>query len=116
MGTGELRRIHSRVAWMFLPVERSMTVSAPHLVAQRIFSTSSSMLDATALLPMLALIFTRKLRPMIIGSSSGWLMFAGMIARPAATSLRTNSGVISAGLGWGTLLNVVREYRGGWEL
>jgi len=28
---------------MFLPVERSMTVSAPHLVAQRIFSTSSSM-------------------------------------------------------------------------
>src|ERR1035437_3740701 len=67
MGTGELRRIHSRVAWMFLPVERSMTVSAPHLVAQRIFSTSSSMLDATALLPMLALTFTRKLRPMIIG-------------------------------------------------
>src|SRR5919198_1354081 len=29
MGTGELRRIHSRVSWMFLPVERSMTVSAP---------------------------------------------------------------------------------------
>ena len=48
-----------------------MTVSAPHLVAQRIFSTSSSMLEATALLPMLALIFTRKLRPMIIGSLSG---------------------------------------------
>ena len=40
---------------------------------------------------MLALIFTRKLRPMIIGSSSGWLMFAGMMARPRATSLRTNS-------------------------
>jgi len=71
MGTGELRRIHSRVAWMFLPVERSMTVSGAPLVAQRIFSTSSSMLDATAELPMLALIFTRKLRPMIIGSSSG---------------------------------------------
>ena len=32
---------------------------------------------------MLALIFTRKLRPMIIGSSSGWLMLAGMMARPA---------------------------------
>ena len=71
MGTGELRKIHSRVAWMFLPVLKSMTVSAPHLVAQRIFSTSSSMLDATALFPMLALIFTRKLRPMIIGSDSG---------------------------------------------
>ena len=32
---------------------------------------------------MLALIFTRKLRPMIIGSLSGWLMLAGMMARPA---------------------------------
>jgi len=71
MGTGEFRRIHSRVAWMFLPVERSITVSAPHFVAQRIFSTSSSIDDATALLPMFALIFTRKLRPMIIGSDSG---------------------------------------------
>ena len=27
--------IHSRVVWMFLPVERSMTVSAPQRVAQR---------------------------------------------------------------------------------
>ena len=40
---------------------------------------------------MLALIFTRKLRPMIIGSISGWLMLAGMIARPRATSSRTSS-------------------------
>src|SRR5258706_9941380 len=101
MGTGLLRRIHSRVAWMFLPVLRSMTVSAPHLVAQRIFSTSSAIDEATALLPMLALILTRKLRPMIIGSSSGWLMFAGMMARPAATSERTNSGGISVGKRWG---------------
>src|SRR5204862_3820107 len=103
MGTGELRRIHSRVAWMFLPVERSMTVSAPHLVAQRIFSTSSSMLDATALLPMLALIFTRKFRPMIIGSNSGWLILAGMMARPEATSERTNSAVIFFGILCGNL-------------
>src|SRR3954466_15682360 len=79
---------------MFLPVERSITVSAPHLVAQRIFSTSSSIEDATALLPILALIFTRKLRPMIIGSDSGWLMLEGIIARPLAPSARTNSGVI----------------------
>ena len=40
---------------------------------------------------MFALIFTRKLRPMIIGSSSRWLMFDGMIARPRATSSRTKS-------------------------
>src|SRR5438270_1782485 len=98
MGTGELRMIHSRVAWMFLPVDRSITVSAPHLVAQRIFLTSSSIDDATALLPMLALIFTRKLRPMIIGSDSGWLMLAGMMARPRATSARTNSGVMRSGM------------------
>src|SRR6266704_7198216 len=83
---------------MFLPVERSITVSAPHFVAQRIFSTSSSIDDATALLPILALIFTRKLRPMIIGSLSGWLMFAGIMARPRATSERTNSGVIWGGM------------------
>ncbi len=86
--------IHSRVAWMSLPVDRSMTVSAPQRVAQVILSTSSSMEEVTAELPMLALIFTRKLRPMIIGSVSGWLTFAGMMARPAATSSRTNSGGI----------------------
>ncbi len=74
-----------------------MTVSAPQRVAQVIFSTSSSMDEVTAELPMLALIFTRKLRPMIIGSVSGWLMLEGMIARPAATSSRTNSGVTSSG-------------------
>ena len=45
---------------------------------------------------MLALIFTRKLRPMIIGSVSGWLMLVGMIARPRATSSRTNSGVMTS--------------------
>ena len=55
---------------MFLPVDRSITVSAPQSVAQRSFSTSSSIDEETAELPMLALIFTRKLRPMIIGSSS----------------------------------------------
>ena len=36
---------------------------------------------------MLALILTRKLRPMIIGSLSGWLMLFGMMARPRAISL-----------------------------
>ena len=40
---------------------------------------------------MFALIFTRNRRPMIMGSDSGWLMLAGMMARPRATSLRTSS-------------------------
>src|ERR1700741_2772743 len=94
MGTGELRMIHSRVSWMFFPVERSITVSAPQRVAQRSFSTSSSMEDETAEFPMLALIFTLNARPMIIGSSSGWLMLAGMMARPRATSSRTKAGAL----------------------
>src|SRR6266498_3365477 len=98
MGTGELRIIHSRVAWIFLPVERSITVSEPHLIDQRIFSTSSSIEERTAELPMLALIFTRKLRPIIMGSLSGWLILAGIIARPRATSSRTNSGVTYRGI------------------
>jgi hypothetical protein len=76
---------------MSLPVERSITVSAPQSVAHCSFSTSSSIDDRTAELPMFALIFTRKLRPMIIGSSSRWLMFEGMMARQRATSARTNS-------------------------
>jgi hypothetical protein len=68
-----------------------MTVSAPHRVAQWSLSTSSAMELVTAELPMLALILTRKALPMIIGSDSGWLMLAGMIARPAASSERTSS-------------------------
>ena len=50
-----------------------MTVSAPHSVAHRSLSTSWTIDDETAELPMLALIFTRKLRPMIIGSSFGMI-------------------------------------------
>ena len=48
-----------------------MMVSPPQRVAHVIFSTSSSIEEETAELPMLALIFTRKRRPMIIGSDSG---------------------------------------------
>src|SRR5439155_11512586 len=98
IGTGELRMIHSRVSWMFLPVDRSITVSAPQRVAHVIFSTSSWIDEDTAELPMLALIFTRKLQPITLGSVSGWLMLFGMIARPRATSSRTNSGVMTAGI------------------
>src|ERR1043166_6442100 len=64
---------------MSLPVERSITVSAPQRGAQRSFSTSSSIELLTAELPMLALILTAKPRPMAIGSSSGGLMLGGVI-------------------------------------
>jgi hypothetical protein len=44
---------------MFLPVERSITVSAPQRVAQVIFSTSSWIDELTAELPIFALIFQK---------------------------------------------------------
>src|SRR5688572_16814230 len=80
---------------MFLPVDKSIIVSAPQRQAQTAFSTSSSIEELTALLPILALIFTKKFLPMIMGSLSGWLILLGIIALPAATSWRTNSGVIN---------------------
>ncbi|MNQ64381.1 hypothetical protein D3C85_788000 [compost metagenome] len=83
---------------MCLPVDRSITVSEPQRMPQVSLATSSSIEEPSAELPMLPLIFTRKLRPMIIGSSSTWLMLAGMMARPRAISSRTNSGVISFGM------------------
>src|SRR5712671_2198207 len=98
IGIGAFRRIHSRVVWMLRPVDRSITVSAPQRIAHTILSTSDATSDATALLPILALILTRKLRPIAIGSVSGWLMLLGMIARPLATSSRTNSGVTESGM------------------
>jgi len=90
--------IQPRMLWMFRPVDRSITVSPPQRIAQTSFSTSSATPEVTAELPMLALIFTRKLRPMMTGSSSGWLILAGMMARPRAISLRTNSGVMKVGI------------------
>src|SRR3546814_16657959 len=85
IGTGELRRIHSRVSWMLRPVERSITVSAPHRIDQTILSTSAAPSLATAELPILALILTRKWRPIAIGSDSGWLMLEGVMGRPRPT-------------------------------
>ncbi len=79
--------IHERMLWIFRPVERSITVSAPQRMAQTSFSTSSAAPEVTAELPIFALILTRKFRPIAIGSSSVWLMFAGMMARPRATFL-----------------------------
>src|SRR2546430_3103001 len=74
---------------MRLPVDRSITVSAPHRVAQRSFATSSSTVDVTAEVPMLAFTLTRNRLPIIIGSDSGWLTLTGSTARPAASSSTT---------------------------
>ena len=90
--------IHSRMLWMLVPVDRSITVSPPQRIDRTILSTSSSAVEVAAESPILALIFTRKFRPMIMGSVLGWLMLDGMMARPSAISLRTNSGVTNSGI------------------
>ena len=54
--------------------------------------------ELTAELPILALIFTRKFRPIAIGSDSGWFTLFGMMARPRAISSRTNSAVTTSGM------------------
>src|SRR3970040_1883918 len=71
IGTGEFLRIHSRVSWMFLPVERSITVSAPQRMAQMSFSTSSSIDDATPRVP--AGMLRHAAAPGAAGSISGQL-------------------------------------------
>jgi hypothetical protein len=48
---------------------------------------------------------------MIIGSDSGWLMFAGMIARPRATSSRTSSGVTPSRMAMYSISGVISPRR-----
>jgi hypothetical protein len=82
-----------RISGMSPPVERSITVSAPYFTEYRSFSSSPSTSDVVALLPILALILHVDAIPIAIGSSAAWLMLAGMIIRPRATSSRTVSAV-----------------------
>jgi hypothetical protein len=56
---------------MCLPVDRSITVSAPHRVAHRILAVSSATEEETAEVPMFAFTLTRKAFPITIGSLSG---------------------------------------------
>lgn len=57
-GMGEFLRIHSRVCLMCVPVDKSMSVSAPQSVDHCSFSTSASTLLTTSELPMLLFTFT----------------------------------------------------------
>ncbi len=68
MGTVLARTMASRVALRSPPVDRSITVSAPHFSAQRSFSTSSAVLELTGEAPMLAFTLVSEARPMHIGS------------------------------------------------
>ena len=92
IGTGEASMMALRMASMFPPVDRSITVSAPCLRQIASFPSSLSTWLVTALLPMFALTLHARAMPIPIGSRFGWLTFAGMISRPRATSPRTSSG------------------------
>ena len=72
------------------PVERSITVSAPYFTASCSFATSSSRSEALGEAPMLAFTLHLEAMPIAIGSRLGWLMLAGMIMRPRATSSITS--------------------------
>ena len=70
MGIGLLRIIHSQVAWIFFPVESPITVSAPHCVDQRIFSSLFLNTGGHCTVANIRVDFYKKFRPMIIGSGS----------------------------------------------
>ena len=83
------------------PVERSITVSAPYFTASSSFFSSSLTSLALGEAPMLAFTLHLEAMPMAIGSRPGWLMLAGMIMRPRATSsITSDSGRFSRFATW----------------
>ena len=71
-----------------LPVLKSITVSAPYLMAEASFSSSSSTLDESGEVPILALILMDNSLPMPIGTREWWLILAGITIFPSATRSR----------------------------
>ena len=87
MGTGEASMMAVRTSSRLTPpVERSLTVSAPYFTASFSFFTSSAASEAFGEAPMLAFTLHLLAMPIAIGSKLAWLIFAGMIMRPLATS------------------------------
>jgi len=87
MGTGDSWIIACRTSSKFTPpVERSITVSAPYLTASLSFSTSSLISLALGEAPILALTLHLEAIPIDIGSRFKWLILAGIINLPLATS------------------------------
>ena len=76
-GNGRRAMMAARISSIFLPVDRSMTVSAPKWTAVCSFSSSPSMSLVTAELPMLAFTLHRAATPIAIGPAGprrgrGW--------------------------------------------
>ena len=80
---------------MDLPVDRSITVSAPHRSDSCSLPSSSRQSLEDEEVPMFALTLVAKCLLITIGSHSGWWKLHGMTASRAATSSRTRSGVKS---------------------
>ena len=95
------------------PTDTASDGARPHCPSRPTwsFSTSSSIEDDTAELPMLALILTLKPRPTMQGSSSRWRLLAGMMARPRATSARTNSGSMPSRAATNAISSVMIPWR-----
>ncbi len=91
----------ARISSRSPPVERSITVSAPHSTARHSLASSASLHELTGEAPMLALILVLTPRPMPTGSSRAAppspaarrILLAGITSRPAASSSRMNSAV-----------------------
>ena len=94
IGTGDARKIAlRRPPKSLIPVDKSITVSAPKRRDSLSFLISSSKLDESDEAPILAFTLTEKCLPMIIGSHSSWLILDGITATPFAICEHTSSGV-----------------------
>ena len=96
MGTGLERMMFSRISEICSPTDKSITVSAPLLMASVNFTISSFFASALTAseVPILALIFVLNCLPMTIGRASGCKKFNGKTARREAISFFTVSPLI----------------------
>ena len=90
--TGHSFRSLALMASMSPPVLRSITASAPYLMATWSFWSSASRSTMSLEVPRLTLIFTESPSPMAAGSGS-WAGLQGAQMRPEAIPLRMNSGL-----------------------
>ena len=92
-------------------LERSMMASAPNFSAMATFSHSWGASWMSPEMPRLTLTFVRRPSPTPQAWRFGWLMFAGIAIRPAATPSRTNSGSRNSSLATCAICGVISPRR-----
>ena len=116
IGTGELRRIHSRVVWMSGPGrEVHDRVRPPPGGPGQLLDLFLDRRGDRGVADV-GVDLDEKPRPMAMGSDSGWLTLAGMMARPDATSWRTTSGSICSRRATNCISSVISPRPGVGEL